>query len=86
MIVVKPVIFRYLFTSTAGEEIAPAWELGIRLGQISEFSILVAEIAERSNVIDANAAFVIKGTTMVTFFISSMWVTRYYRTPVGEIS
>lgn len=84
MIILKPVAFRYLFTFTK-QSVPESWELGIRLGQVSEFSILVAEIAEQSQVIGADAAFLVKGTTILTFLLSSLWVTRTYRTPIGEV-
>jgi Kef-type K+ transport system membrane component KefB len=83
MILLKPVIFRYLFVA-AGDQVSESWELGVRLGQVSEFSILVSEIAEQSSVIGPDAAFLIKGTTIVTFLVSSLLVTRRYKTPVGE--
>ncbi len=84
MVIVKPLAFRYLF-ALSGEEVPAAWELGIRLGQVSEFSILVSEIAEQSEVIGADAAFLIKGTTIATFIVSSFLVTRKYKTPIGEV-
>ena len=83
MLILKPLAFRYLFVF-AGDEPPESWELGVRLGQVSEFSILVSEIAEQSAVIGPDAAFLIKGTTIITFLVSSLLVTRKYKTPVGE--
>ena len=40
----KPIVFRYLL-SRISESKALAWEVGFRLGQISEFSLLIAYIA-----------------------------------------
>ncbi len=83
LLVLKPVLYRYLFVSI-GQSVSSSWELGIRLGQASEFSILVAEIAKSLNVIDVNVANLIELTTLITFLVSSYLVVKYYRTPVNR--
>ena len=44
IMLVKPVTFRLLLAKISGSD-ALAWEVGFRLGQISEFSLLIAYIA-----------------------------------------
>ena len=46
----KPLIFRY-FLLRFSERNRLAWDAGLRLGQISEFSLLIAFVAVQSNVI-----------------------------------
>ena len=55
----------------------------MRLGQISEFSLLIAIVAANSQLIGANAASLIKAATMVTFIASSYWIVLRYPTPIA---
>jgi Kef-type K+ transport system membrane component KefB len=82
VLIVKPVCFRYLFT-WVGEDLPSAWEIGFRLGQGSEFALMVAALAVK-NTIGSQAAYIIQGVTMITFVLSSYYVVRNYATPIGE--
>ena len=83
MIVFKPIVFKYLFVAV-GEEKKCAWEAGLRLGQISEFSLLVAHIAATSAIISNSASYLIQASTILTFLISSYIVVMKYVTPMGQ--
>lgn len=82
IIVMKPVIFRYLLVNS-GESKAVGWEVGWRLGQASEFSLLVAYLAATSSVISENASYLIQAATIITFIVSSYIVLLCYPTPVA---
>lgn len=87
MLVFKPYTFR-IFLAQVGETIPQSWELGYRLGQGSEFSLLLVKAAIDAGVVSIGAASLIQGVTVVSFVVSSFWVVRYYATPVsssGEI-
>lgn len=82
ILVLKPVIFHFLLSRT-GERKHIAWEVGIRLGQISEFSLLVAMISTRNGLISRAPAYLIQAATIITFIVSSYWVVLKYPTPLG---
>jgi len=78
----KPVIFHYLLRRFS-ERNRLAWDAGLRLGQISEFSLLIAFVALQSAVIGEVAALTIQGAAIVTFLISSYIVVMYCPTPIA---
>lgn len=82
MLVLKPLCFRMLFIK-AGEKRNVAREVGVRLGQASEFSLLVASIALSGNLISDVASNLIQATTILTFIVSSYVVVLKYPTPMS---
>jgi len=82
MLVLKPLCFQMLL-SKAGEKKSVAKEVGIRLGQASEFSLLLASISISSGVISDIAANLIQATTILTFIVSSYVVVLKYPTPMS---
>ncbi|MDP3560646.1 MAG: cation:proton antiporter [Legionellaceae bacterium] len=82
MLVVKPLCF-YLLLLKSGEKKSVAKEVGVRLGQASEFSLLVASIGLGSKVISAVASNLIQATTILTFIVSSYLVVLKYPTPMS---
>jgi Kef-type K+ transport system membrane component KefB len=82
MLVVKPLCFKLLFVK-AGEKKLVAKEVGFRLGQASEFSLLVASIALGANLISDVASNLIQATTILTFIVSSYVVVLKYPTPMS---
>ena len=82
MLLLKPVTFRGLLRQV-GEQISTSWEVGVRLGQVSEFSLLVAYIAASSSLISNAASYLIQATTIISFLVSSYWVVMKYPTPIG---
>ncbi len=82
LLVLKPIIFRLLFAFTK-ETPKVSWEIGVRLGQASSFSLLVAYSALNSKVIDAPAAYLIQAATILTFIVSSYLVVLRYPTPIA---
>ncbi|MFH1460192.1 MAG: cation:proton antiporter [Candidatus Omnitrophota bacterium] len=81
-IVFKPWLFKVLFI-WAKEKPAFSQELGIRLGQLSEFSLLVAILAFQLEHISSSASQLIQLVTIFTFIMSSYIVVLKYPTPIG---
>lgn len=82
VLVGKPFIFRMLLQRVS-ESLPLAWEIGFRLGQISEFSLLIAFIASREALIGQQASHVIQATAIITFLVSSYLVVFRYPTPIA---
>jgi len=78
----KPWIFKIAFMRS-GEKKAVASEIGLRLGQLSEFSLLIAILAFDLGVISDRASQLIQLTTIMTFVASSYWVVFKFPTPIG---
>ncbi len=84
MVIFKPYAFR-VFLVQVGEPVAQGWELGARLGQGSEFSLLLVKVSLSAGVLTLSAASLIQGFTVLSFIISSFYVVRYYPTPISSI-
>lgn len=82
VLVLKPWVFRALLVWQK-EPGASAWEIGVRLGQASEFSLLVAFAALEVGVIGAPASYLIQLTTLLTFIASSYYVVQRFPTPIA---
>lgn len=81
-LLLKPAIFRLLLVRT-GEPSARAWEIGFRLGQMSEFSLLIAALALTTGSLSARAAYSLQLATILTFLVSSYLVVLRFPTPIG---
>jgi len=77
-----PMMIRYLLSGLS-ETIPLGWEIGFRLGQISEFSLLIAFVATTEALISQNASHLIQATAIMTFLISSYIVVFKYPTPIA---
>lgn len=82
MLGLKPIIFRLLLRRMS-ETKSLAWDVGFRLGQISEFSLLVAYLAVDRGLIGKDASHLIQATAILTFLISSYIVILNYPTPIA---
>lgn len=82
VLVLKPVIFRFLL-SRISESSSLGWEVGFRLGQISEFSLLIAYIAAGAMMIGEEASHVIQATAILTFLLSSYVVIFNFPSPIA---
>lgn len=78
----KPAVFRVLL-SRISETNERSWEIGFRLGQISEFSLLIAFLASAEALIGQNASHLIQATAILTFLLSSYIVVFRYPTPIA---
>jgi Kef-type K+ transport system membrane component KefB len=85
LITAKPVILGYLLRQ-ASETKRVAWEVGCRLGQASEFSILVAYLAAtQTPYLSDKGSNLVQLTTILTFIASSYWVVMKYPTPMSLV-
>ena len=82
MLALKPVTFKYLL-GRISESKETSWEVGFRLGQLSEFSILLALLAVTFGEVGNNAANLIILATVLTFIGSSYLVVFRYPSPVA---
>ncbi len=78
----KPVVFRFLLKGVSVKRTL-AWNLGFRLGQASEFSLLIAYVAVSSSLISQQASQLIQATTIITLLASSYIVVLNYSTPIA---
>ena len=82
MLVCKPLVFRWLLLRT-GESEKRSHEIGFRLGQMSEFSLLIAVLALEVGVISSGASYLIQLSTMLTFLASSYIIVMRFPTPIA---
>jgi Kef-type K+ transport system membrane component KefB len=82
ILALKPVTFRFMLRRMS-ETNALGWETGFRLGQISEFSLLIAFVATAQNLISQEASHLIQATAILTFLASSYLVVFRYPTPIA---
>lgn len=82
MIIIKPFIFRILLHGMH-EHKELSWSVGFRLGQNSEFSLLIAYVATSSLLISNSASLLIQATAILTFIISTYLVIFNFPTPIS---
>ena len=80
---IKPMTFRFLLQKFGGEEKSVANEIGYRIGQLSEFSILLGALALNVSIIGEKAAYLIHVSTIITFFVSSYIVVLRFPSPIA---
>ena len=78
----KPMLFNWGFKAI-GETPKNSMELGVRLGQASEFSLLVAFSAVASGLIEERSSYLIQLVVVLTFVVSTYWVVAAYPTPIS---
>ena len=67
----------------AGEDRILAGEAGARLGQLSEFSLLLVAVAWQADMISPAASALVQLATLLTFVISASIVVFRYPTPIS---
>lgn len=82
VLLIKPVAFKFMLTKVSESE-KLGWETGWRLGQMSEFSLLIAFTALQVGLIVKETAFLIQVATLLTFIGSSYLIVLRYPTPIG---
>ncbi|BDX02967.1 sodium:hydrogen antiporter [Marinomonas pontica] len=79
---IKPVVFRYLLKGIK-EDASTSWEVGFRLGQVSEFSLLIAYLAANIGLIGSEASHVIQATAILSFALSTYIVILNFPNPIA---
>ncbi len=82
ILLIKPLSFRYLLRNTL-ESNTLCWDLGFRLGQISEFSLLIAYLAFDHGLIGSAASHLVQATAILTFVVSSYIVVLNFPSPIA---
>ncbi len=82
MLILKPVIYHRLLRKQS-EKNALAWDIGLRLGQNSEFSLLIAYVAFNSGLISNSASHLIQAAAIITFLVSSYIVVFNLANPIA---
>ena len=82
VLILKPFVFRWLLLR-ANEKPSLAAEVGARLGQGSEFALLIAALALHREVLGERAAYLIQAFTLLTFIASSYIIMWRYPTPIA---
>lgn len=82
LVLLKPLTFRILLTSQ-GESKPDSWEVGFRLGQGSEFALLLTGVGISQALLDENVAQVLRGAIVITFVVSSYLLIFKYPTPIA---
>ena len=79
---VKPLLYQYLMRFSK-ESSDRSTEVAMRLGQMSEFSLLIAVMAAQLSIIRAEVSYLIQIATLVSFVFSSYYVVARYPTPIA---
>jgi Kef-type K+ transport system membrane component KefB len=82
LVPLKIIVFRFAF-DRAGEPPHQSRELAARLGQSSEFSLLVVFVALSSGLLAHDAAMAIQIITIVSIIVSTYWVVLKYPTTIS---
>ena len=82
-VILKPLIFSYILRFE-GEKRHIANESGIRLGQISEFSLLISVVAVQSGFVGEHISSLIQFSILISFILSSYIVVLRYPTPISS--
>ena len=85
LVLLKYVVFRVAFLRS-GETPALSRELAVRLGQCSEFSLLVVFAALSIGALAEREAMLIQVATITSFIASTYWVVLKYPTPISNRS
>lgn len=83
ILLMKPLVFRWLLYRE-GEVKSVSWEIGVRLGQMSEFSMLIIYMALQTNLIPMNTAYMVEAAVIITFIVSCYWTVLRYPTPLAS--
>ena len=82
LLALKPLVYILLFRLT-GEKGAFSREIGFRLGQASEFSLIIALFAYSLGTISQRASQLIQTVAIITIVVSSYITVYFFPTPLG---
>ena len=81
-VLVKPLVFRVLLSLT-GEQPAISREIGFRLGQTGEFSLLVVHLAAGTVLVSESASLILTSATVASLCVSTYIVVRQFPNPIA---
>ena len=79
---IKPLTYRWLL-SHVEEMDGVSWEVGVRLGQVSEFALIITIMALAGGLIDPRANYLVQAAFILSSIISSYFVVMKFPTPVS---
>ncbi len=82
LLIIKTATYNWLL-QRVGENKNVAWEVGVRLGQISEFSLIIAYMGLDYHLISEITVNLIQATAILSFIASSYWVVIKFPTPLA---
>lgn len=82
VLLIKPVTFMRLL-HMQGESLPNAKEVGFRLGQASEFSLLVSYVAIHASLLSMESFVVLQAATVLTLLLNSYFVVSRYPNPIA---
>ncbi len=82
MLAIKPLVFTVLLRGVS-EARHRAREVGVRLGQISEFSLFIAVLALETGTVTPRAAYLVQVATLFTFIVSAYVIVMRYPSPIA---
>ncbi|MEJ2214108.1 MAG: cation:proton antiporter [Gammaproteobacteria bacterium] len=82
MMLLKPAVFRWLLFRS-GENLKRSHEVGYRLGQMSEFSLLIAVLAVETGAMSDKAGYLVQLATVLTFLFSTYLVVMRFQSPIA---
>lgn len=82
MLIMKPLVFSKLL-KLSGETGTLPLEVGVRLGQSSEFALMIAVLALNAGAISLQTSYLIQATTLITFIVSAYLIMLRYPTPIA---
>jgi Kef-type K+ transport system membrane component KefB len=83
ILIIKPLIFNYLLVRS-GEVKSVSWEIGVRLGQMSEFSLLLIYMALETKITSLLTTYMAEAAIIITFIVSCYWTVLRYPTPLAS--
>jgi len=81
-LLLKPALYRLLMIFSK-ESAGRSTEVALRLGQMSEFSLLLAVMATELTLIRAEVSYLIQISTLASFVFSSYYIIARYPTPIA---
>lgn len=82
ILMLKPMVFSWLLTQS-GEVNDISWEIGVRLGQFSEFSLLVIYMALEAHIMSPMTGYMAEAAIILSFIFSCYWTVLRYPTPLA---
>ncbi len=81
-VALKPLVFRLLLQLTS-EKPAVSREIGFRLGQCGEFSLLVVHLAAGTALVSESASLILTSATVASLCVSTYLVVRRFPSPIA---
>ena len=81
-VLIKPLLYRGMLRFSE-ESAGRSTEVAVRLGQMSEFSLLLAVLAMEMKLIQQQVGYLVQFATLISFVISSTYVVMTYPTPIA---